>query len=30
VLVTYGYNHGEPVDAVDCDGLLDRLDRLPA
>jgi phosphoglycolate phosphatase len=29
VLVTYGYNHGEPVSEVDCDGLLDRLDALP-
>jgi phosphoglycolate phosphatase len=30
LLVTYGYNHGEPVAAVDCDGLLDRLDGLSA
>jgi phosphoglycolate phosphatase len=30
VLMTYGYNHGESVDAVDCDGRLDRLDELPA
>lgn len=29
VLVRYGYNHGEPVDAVDADGHLDRLDQLP-
>ena len=28
VLVSYGYNHGEPVDAVDCDGVVDRLDHL--
>lgn len=28
VLVTYGYNHGEPVRAVDADGHLDRLDAL--
>lgn len=28
VLVRYGYNHGEPVESVDCDGLLDRLDGL--
>ena len=28
VLVSYGYNHGEPVDAVDADGVIDRLDRL--
>jgi phosphoglycolate phosphatase len=30
VLVTYGYNHGQPVEAVDADGFVDRLDRLPA
>jgi len=28
VLVSYGYNHGEPVHAVDADGVIDRLDRL--
>lgn len=28
VLVTYGYNHGEPVRAVDADGFIDRLDEL--
>lgn len=28
VLVTYGYNHGEPVRAVDADGWLDSLDEL--
>jgi phosphoglycolate phosphatase-like HAD superfamily hydrolase len=28
VLVTYGYNHGEPVPAVDADGFVDRLDEL--
>lgn len=28
VLVTYGYNHGEPVTAVDADGWLDSLARL--
>ena len=28
VLVTYGYNHGEPVQAVDADGFIDRLDAL--
>ena len=28
VLVTYGYNHGQPVQAVDSDGLVDRLDQL--
>ena len=25
LLVTYGYNHGEPVRAVDCDGFLDSI-----
>lgn len=29
VLVTYGYNHGEPIRAVDADGFVDRLDALP-
>jgi len=28
VLVSYGYNHGEPVRAVDADGVIDRLDQL--
>jgi phosphoglycolate phosphatase len=28
VLVSYGYNHGEPVLAVDADGVIDRLDQL--
>jgi phosphoglycolate phosphatase len=28
VLVSYGYNHGEPVEAVDADGVIDRLDQL--
>lgn len=28
LLVSYGYNHGEPVDAVDCDGVIERLDRI--
>jgi phosphoglycolate phosphatase len=28
VLVTYGYNHGEPVRAVDADGYLDSLAGL--
>ena len=28
VLVTYGYNHGEPIRAVDADGFIDRLDEL--
>jgi phosphoglycolate phosphatase len=25
VLVSYGYNHGEPVASVDCDGVVDAL-----
>ena len=31
-LVSYGYNHGEPIRGVPADGYLDRLDelRLPA
>ena len=28
-LVSYGYNHGEPVHAVPADLLVDRLDALP-
>jgi len=28
-LVTYGYNHGEPVRTVDADWFVDRLDQLP-
>ena len=28
VLVTYGYNHGEPIREVDADGFVDRLDEL--
>lgn len=28
VLVSYGYNHGEPVGGVDADGVMDRLDEL--
>lgn len=30
VLVTYGYNHGEPVRAVDADGFVDSLAQLAA
>lgn len=30
LLVTYGYNHGEPVQSVDADGWIDRLDALAA
>jgi len=29
VLVTYGYNHGEPVRGVAADGWIERLDELP-
>ncbi len=28
LLVTYGYNHGEPVRAVDADGFADSLENL--
>jgi phosphoglycolate phosphatase len=28
VLVSYGYNHGEPVQSVDADGVLDSLENL--
>jgi len=28
LLVSYGYNHGEPVEAVDADGVIDRLDQI--
>jgi phosphoglycolate phosphatase len=28
VLVSYGYNHGQPVQAVDADAVIDRLDQL--
>ena len=28
VLVTYGYNHGEPIRAVDADGFVDALTAL--
>jgi phosphoglycolate phosphatase len=30
VLVTYGYNHGEPVRAVDADGFVDSIAQVPA
>ena len=30
VLVSYGYNHGEPVHGVDCDAVIDRIDELAA
>ena len=29
-LMRYGYNHGEPVDGVDCDGALDSFADLLA
>lgn len=29
-LMTYGFNHGQPVHEVPADGYLDRLDRWPA
>jgi phosphoglycolate phosphatase len=28
VLVSYGYNHGEPVAAVDADGVVERIDQI--
>jgi phosphoglycolate phosphatase len=28
LLVTYGYNHGEPVQTVDADGLIDALTQV--
>lgn len=30
LLVTYGYNHGEPVRGVDADGFVDGLDSIVA
>jgi phosphoglycolate phosphatase-like HAD superfamily hydrolase len=30
VLVSYGYNHGEPAAAAGPDAVVDRLDALPA
>ena len=30
ILVTYGYNHGEPIQGVECDGFIDRIDELHA
>ncbi len=29
VLVTYGYNHGQPIRAVDADGFVDSFTELP-
>jgi phosphoglycolate phosphatase len=28
VLVRYGYNHGEPIERVDADAWIDRIDQL--
>jgi phosphoglycolate phosphatase len=28
VLVTYGYNHGRPVQEVDADGFVDSLAQI--
>jgi len=28
VLMRYGYNHGEPVESVDADGVVDRIDQI--
>ena len=28
-LLTYGYNHGQPIGTVDADGFVDRLSALP-
>jgi phosphoglycolate phosphatase len=30
VLVTYGYNHGEPVQRIDADGFVDSIAEVPA
>ena len=30
VLVSYGYNHGEPVAAAGADAVVDRIDAIPA
>jgi phosphoglycolate phosphatase len=30
VLVTYGYNHGEPIRAVDADAFVDSIAQVPA
>jgi phosphoglycolate phosphatase len=29
VLVTYGYNHGEPVQRIDADGFVDSIADVP-
>ena len=28
VLMSHGYNHGEPVHGLDLDGVYDRLDAI--
>jgi phosphoglycolate phosphatase len=28
VLMRYGYNHGEPIERVDADGFIDRIDEV--
>ncbi len=30
LLLSHGYNHGEPVQSVDCDGVLENFDALSA
>jgi phosphoglycolate phosphatase len=30
VLVSYGYNHGQPIHGVDADGFVDSLVQLQA
>ena len=30
VLVSYGYNHGEPVSSAGADRIIDRIDELEA
>lgn len=30
VLMSYGYNHGEPASAAGADAVIDRIDELPA
>ena len=30
VLVSYGYNHGEPVQGAGADAVVDRIDEIPA
>ena len=30
VLVSYGYNHGEPAQVAGADAVVDRIDEIPA